>query len=66
MMEFWSTRSTRERLLILCAGLLAVALLANLLIVRPMLAAKESAETSLAVASTNVGCGCGGSSGCGP
>lgn len=51
MMEYWSTRSVRERLLILFAGLLATALLANVLIVRPLLAARESAESSLAVAS---------------
>lgn len=51
MMEYWSSRSVRERLLILCAGLLATALLANVLIVRPLLAARESAEASLAVAS---------------
>ena len=31
MTEFWSTRSVRERLLILLAGLLAAALLTNLL-----------------------------------
>jgi general secretion pathway protein M len=51
MMEYWTTRSVRERLLILFAGLLATALLANVLIVRPLLAARESAEASLAVAS---------------
>lgn len=51
MMEFWSTRSVRERLLILLAGLLVAALLTNLLIVRPLLAAKSSATASLAVAS---------------
>lgn len=51
MTEFWSTRSVRERLLILVAGLLVTVLLTNLLVVRPLRAAKESAEASLAVAS---------------
>lgn len=51
MMEVWSTRSSRERLLIVLAGLLVVALLANVLVVRPLRAAKKSAEASLAVAS---------------
>ena len=51
MTEFWSTRSVRERLLILFAGLLVAVLLTNLLIVRPLQAAKESASASLAVAS---------------
>ncbi|MEZ6000851.1 type II secretion system protein GspM [Hyphomonas sp.] len=51
MTEYWSTRSARERLLILVAGLLIAVLLSNLLIVRPLLAAKESASASLEVAS---------------
>ena len=51
MMELWGTRSERERLLILLAGLLAAVLLANLLIFRPLLTAKESAEQSVAIAS---------------
>jgi len=51
MIEFWSTRSVRERLLILLAGVLAAVLLTNLLVVRPLRAAKESSEASLAVAS---------------
>lgn len=51
MTEFWSTRSVRERLLILLAGLLAAALLTNLLVVRPLLTAKSDAAASLAVAS---------------
>jgi general secretion pathway protein M len=51
MTEFWSTRSLRERLLILFAGLLVAVLFTNLLVVRPLRAAKESAEASLAVAS---------------
>jgi type II secretory pathway component PulM len=51
MMEFWSGRSLRERLLIVFAGFLASALLANVLIVRPLKAARDSAETSLEVAS---------------
>lgn len=51
MIEFWSARSLRERLLILFAGLLVAVLFTNLLVVRPLRAAKESAEASLAVAS---------------
>jgi general secretion pathway protein M len=51
MTEYWSTRSARERLLIVLAGLLVAVLLANLLVVRPLRAAKESAAASLAVAS---------------
>lgn len=51
MIEYWSTRSVRERLLILVAGVLVAVLLTNLLVVRPLRAAKESASTSLAVAS---------------
>ena len=51
MTEFWSTRSVRERLLILLAGLLAAALLTNLLVVRPLVTAKSDAAASLAVAS---------------
>ena len=48
MTEFWSTRSVRERLLILLAGLLAAALLTNLLVVRPLVTAKSDAAASLA------------------
>ena len=50
MMEFWETRSTRERLLILMAFGLVAVLLLNLLAVRPLRAAHEEARASLAVA----------------
>lgn len=51
MMDYWTTRSVRERLLILLAGFLVAALLLNVLVIRPLRAAKEEAATSLAVAS---------------
>ena len=51
MIDYWSTRSVRERMLILVAGLLFAVLLTNLLVVRPLRAAKENASASLAVAS---------------
>lgn len=50
MMEFWNTRSMRERLLILLAGGLVAILLLNILVVRPLRAAQEEAAASVAVA----------------
>ena len=50
MMDFWSSRSARERLLILLAGGLVAILLLNLLLVRPLRMARQEAVASLAVA----------------
>ncbi|MEZ6012325.1 MAG: type II secretion system protein GspM [Hyphomonas sp.] len=50
MMDFWTSRVPRERLLIvLAAGLVAVLLL-NLFMVRPLKAARDEASASLSVA----------------
>jgi type II secretory pathway component PulM len=51
MMEYWASRSLRERVLILLAGALIAALLLNLLMIRPLRAAKAEAASSVAVAS---------------
>ena len=50
MMEFWTTRTLRERALILLAAGLAVALLLNVLVIGPLRSARAEATTSLAVA----------------
>ena len=50
MMDFWATRSVRERLLILLAFGLVTALALNLLVVRPLRSAEAKAADSLAVA----------------
>ena len=51
MMDYWMTRSARERLLILLAAGLVAVLLLNLFVVRPLRAAHAEASVSLAVAS---------------
>jgi len=51
MMEYWASRSPRERVLILLAGALIAALLLNVLMIRPLRAAKAEAASSVAVAS---------------
>jgi general secretion pathway protein M len=51
MTEYWASRSLRERSLILLAGALIAVLLLNLLMIRPLLAAKAEAVTSVALAS---------------
>lgn len=51
MTEYWTSRSPRERMLILLAGVLVAALLLNLVLIRPLRLAKAEAVASVALAS---------------
>lgn len=50
MTEYWTTRSARERALILVAGGLVAVLLLNLLVVSPLRTAKAEAEAAVSIA----------------